>query len=357
MALHMRDDYAKHSETQGVVVTNTMQILHETLASLHDSGRNLFIIADYGSASGSNSFAVIREIASVIHKTHPNVRSILVIHEDLPGTNWQNLWNATTTGGAYKSCSLPVFVLSSGISFYNQVLPSSLGVDFAMCYTAIHWLSCLPSGLISPKAVFHYDCTPEEQALFAEQANNDLRTFARCRAMEMRPGAKLLVTVLAIGDDLVPRSGGRVASTFSRLWYSFVEAGELTAAEFSRLALPYYRRTRSQVLSVMSHAEIVSAGLRLDNVSPMMHKDCPYVSLRDAGGGGNNVSSFAQALTENNMATFQPYWLHSLPQRLTASQKQNLIERVRQGMVDAIEADPAAYSSYSEFFVVTMSKE
>jgi len=123
-------------------------------------------------------------VASLLAAPHPNpFRDSLRSSQEL--------------SSPYDSSNNGVFVSATGIGFHSQAYPSST-VDFGMSYTAMHWLSRGPDGLVGRPAEMHAancgtssdtSCGAAEKA----QAALDWNKIITARAAELKKGGRMVI--------------------------------------------------------------------------------------------------------------------------------------------------------------------
>ncbi|KJE97000.1 hypothetical protein CAOG_07488 [Capsaspora owczarzaki ATCC 30864] len=237
-------------------------------------------IADYGSATGSNSAPVLLEILKTLQTvsaaqrgidvdataaqapgvttasttTHTQsassraLRQIELFSVDLPHTEWSSYFDlhetplkhsgdsnnagvAATTGAAVGSslASMPTspryllgcmgdfYEHATGRSFYLQCAPND-SVSFGFSSTAFHWLSKLPFQLTT-----HIVCSlasRDELERWKEHSASDWRQILEMRALELRLNASLVIAVpvgLASSDPSDYRVTGSYRGIFEKL--------------------------------------------------------------------------------------------------------------------------------------------
>ena len=140
------------------VIETALPLVLESIAALPmpTEGRP-FVVADYGTADAGTSLGTMNKIVAAIRAREPG-REVSLQYEDQKDNEWKSVFNhalghKNVTDAYGVELSSPyradngVFVSATGISFHQQAYPSST-VDFGMSYTAMHWLSSGPGGLV-----------------------------------------------------------------------------------------------------------------------------------------------------------------------------------------------------------------
>lgn len=164
------------------------------------SAPDTIVIADYGASEGHNSLAPMASAIGVLRKRVGADRAISVVHTDLPGNDFVTLFQTLDQDPAsYVRDDAAVFPSAVGRSFYRQILPSG-SVTLGWTSWSIQWLSRIPSPI--PDHVYaDYSQDLGVRAAYRTQSAEDWRSFLAARGNELRPGGRLVVLTVAVGDD------------------------------------------------------------------------------------------------------------------------------------------------------------
>src|SRR5262249_46840534 len=132
-----------------------------------------------------------------------------------------------------------------GGSFYGPLLPPGT-VHLATCFNAIHWLDRLPAVPVPDGVGYRRPrphrpglaVSPEVTAAFKGQAEQDLVRFLECRARELVPGGKLLLS--GPGDTSQVSTADGVLDVLNDACLDLVAAGRLERGQYERLTMPCY---------------------------------------------------------------------------------------------------------------------
>jgi hypothetical protein len=135
---------------------------------------------------------------------------------------------------------------------------------------------------------------------FARQSADDWRAFLNARAVELRPGAQLVIVGGAALDD---GSSGAEAlmDALDAALRDAVTSGSLTQAEYDGMAIPTWNRTLSEFTAPFAAPDV---GLVLLEQSLHALPDqylAAYRSSGDAATFGDAVSGFLRAFTEPSL--------------------------------------------------------
>jgi SAM dependent carboxyl methyltransferase len=156
-------------------------------------------IADYGSSEGHNSLVPIAAALGILRERVGNERAIFVFHADLPGNDFTALFETLANDPAsYLRDDPAVFAAAIGRSYFEQILPAS-SVTLGWSAWAVQWLSRVPC-TIPDQVQVAYSHDAAARSAFAEQAAEDWRRFLAMRGCELRPGARLVVSVKALAE-------------------------------------------------------------------------------------------------------------------------------------------------------------
>jgi len=239
--------YNKHAALQasaGALAAPVLQIAASDIR-LSDS-LEPFIIADYGSSQGKNSFVPLRAAINSLRARASADRPILVIHIDQPTNDFNELFRALNEEpDSYLRDNVNVFHATVGKSFYESVLPREF-VDLGWSSYAAQWLSRAP--LLIPGHI-HARCSSGAVWMaFENQAAEDWKTFLALRARELRPGGRLVVVLPGVDDDgsfpLI-----RLFDEANNALGEMVIDGVITADQRAHMVLSAYPRRRQDLLA------------------------------------------------------------------------------------------------------------
>jgi len=191
-SVKMSDSYKDNSKMQQTVTGRAIsgEILAKPLLRYIDENAEEFAstapfrIAEFGVADGSNSVDVLTHLIETV-RSRSETKPIEILCNDLPSANMTALFeNLNPLKTQFKE----VYIQACGDSFYKQIFPDN-SVDFAICFTSIHWLEKMPCFLEGtiyiPTATDGY--SPEAAEAWKNQAANDWRNFLECRRKELKP--------------------------------------------------------------------------------------------------------------------------------------------------------------------------
>ncbi|MEX0349613.1 MAG: hypothetical protein AB3N15_09330 [Paracoccaceae bacterium] len=288
--------YDSNSAPQWTATAHVLPWLEEVASTLELPGDGAITLADFGCSEGRNSVAVMQRLVSALRARSD--RPIRTIHSDLPTNDFSDLFELLDPeGGAFEDDH--VYSSAVGGSMFRQLLPPA-SVQIAMTFNAIGFLSRRPldhlpgyilaNGPSALNPVGHVSAA--ERASFAQQADADLRSFARARAAELVPGGKLLIEVFGAGEQL--RTCDGIYDALNDAVLDALKAGMLTQEAYARYYQPVYMRTLDEVMAAFEDSNSgLSALFTLDR-SELYEIPVSFVEAYRKSG---DVATYAQAYT------------------------------------------------------------
>ncbi len=203
------------------------------------------VIADYGASEGRNSLAPMAAAIAALRERVGGERAISVVHTDLPDNDFAALFRSLGSDpGSYLAGDANVYPSAIGRTFYEQLLPSA-SVTLGWSSWAVQWLSRIP-GPIGDQVQVALSRDVSVRDAYARQADADWRTFLRCRAAEMRSGARLVVLTMARDDRGDFGYGPLLVALYDSL-LALVDDGLIARDEARRMVIPTVGRTRAEL--------------------------------------------------------------------------------------------------------------
>lgn len=168
--------------------------IHRQRDTISNSLRNLTLpkpgcplqLVDYGCASGKNSIR-LSEIVEWAIRRRGFAGELVIIRNDNSAADLRRLTRTLHRASARQSLQKRSELIAPG-SFFRQVVPSDSS-HVGLSTTAVHWLSVSQSSSAASR----------RQSLVRRSASSisasDWSVFLRHRARELKPGAKLIVTM------------------------------------------------------------------------------------------------------------------------------------------------------------------
>ncbi|KAL8603298.1 hypothetical protein ACOMHN_017411 [Nucella lapillus] len=138
-----------YGQTFGPISRDAIALVKENIIEAVDSiPDNLkeggpFTIADYGAADGFASMPLIKELIEVVRKKHGEI-PVQVVYEDQASSDFNSLfrlvYGVIPDPYHYFSKFRDVFMMATGTSFYEQILPAN-SAHLIMSFMAAQYLS------------------------------------------------------------------------------------------------------------------------------------------------------------------------------------------------------------------------
>lgn len=220
--------------------------------ALPEVGRPL-TIADYGSSEGSNALRAMRQAITALRRrgaAHP----IWAVFSDLSTNNFNQLFANLARAKALPAAEDGVFSAAIGGSFYESLLPPAT-VQLAMSFNAVLWLDHLPAEPLENFVVYlgprshraDIRVPPTVAQAFARLAKGNLEQFLRCRAGELAPGGRLLVSQPGSNQEYCTGEG--LYDLVHDACLDLISAGRLDRAAYAKVTIPIYFRTVEEMLA------------------------------------------------------------------------------------------------------------
>lgn len=320
------------------------------------AGDNL-VIADFGCADGGTGLQAMRHLANHARTLRPN-GSVLIVYEDQPLNDFNALTRMVQGQDGPPPLHDPtrgVYVLTSGASFYQSVLPPG-GLHLGVSATAMHWLSAKPSDI--DDHVHAVGADGAALAAFQAQAARDWETILLRRAAELAPGGRLVFCNFCRDEEgryLGHTGGVSMFATFREIWLAFRAQGRLSAAEFSAMTFPQYYRTVDEFAAPLRDpaGPVAAAGLRLETIETGV-TPCPYAAAFARDGG--DPTAFARAYVPTLRSWSESTFFNGLSARRPEAERRQVIEDFYQAYVDRVAADPRGHAMDYVHAYMTIAK-
>jgi len=315
-----------------------------------------FALADFGAADGGTSIDLMRRAVSEVRRVAPS-RAITLTYTDLPHNDFSSLFRllhglipdrADAPVGQMEN----VFTFASGTSFYRQVFPSN-SLDFGFSATAMHWLSRLP-GQISDH-VHAVGADEKEKDLFRAQSQADWERILLARAVELKPGGKLVLANFCEDEQgrYLGNTGGiNMHDTFAKHWRRVHRERHLSEAEYrAGTFMQFYKRVEDFTAPFAGPGTLVRrAGLTLERVFTRV-TECPYaVRFRQEGG---DAAAFAASYLPTLRSWSESTFFSALSPDRPIEERRDIIDDFYAGYQADVAANPSGHGmDYVHCFMV-----
>jgi hypothetical protein len=333
--------YSRSTQGAKDVIDSATPLILEALASVEpENGAGVFRAADFGAADGGTSLDMWRQALAKLRRAAPN-RPIELIYTDLPGNDFSQLFRTVhgqTEARTFLTEVDDVFVVASGTSFHDAVLPQS-SLHFGFSANASHYIVETPCEISDH--VHMVGARGAERAAYEEQGRRDWERFLLARAHELAPGGRLVLINFGIdevGRYLGSTEGVSMFDSFARLWRGLAEEGVITQREFAATNFPQCYRTLEQFVAPFEDpgSSVRRAGLRLERADTRIAV-CPYA--RDFERRGD-ATAFADAYLPTLRSWSEAVFLRGLDPKRSAEERVGIVDEFYRRYRDEVIAAP-----------------
>jgi hypothetical protein len=342
-----RGAYNKHAKLPAGGAALAMTHLENAAANVSlDASQRPVVIADYGSSQGKNSLAPLRTMIAGLRPRIGGERHIQVFHIDQASNDFNSLFAVLANDADRYARDEPnVFPCAIGRTFYESVLPPG-SVHLGWCSYAAVWLSRVPCRI--PGHFISMCSSGAVRAEFERQAAEDWRTFLSLRAVELAPGAKLVVVLPALGDDGVSGFEG-IMNHANAVLSEMVDEGAVTPEERAEMTIgPHPRRKRDLLAPFADGGQF--DGLIVEICETSMLEDAAWHLLQRDG----NKEGFAAKHALFFRSVFMPSLAAGL-RRVREGDESALVkfgDRLERGMKDRVMREPLPMNSLVQTIVL-----
>ncbi|MBA0636927.1 hypothetical protein Godav_029923 [Gossypium davidsonii] len=262
--------YVKNSSLQETVISMVKPMLEETITELCSAmlpGADCLKVADLGCSAGPNALLVVSEIIDTIDETCRRLKHpppcLQAFLNDLPGNDFNaifkyllpSFYDRLEIEKGNKFAINKCFVAGVAGSFYGRLFPPN-SLHFVHSSYAIMWISKAPKELVtkagtalnkdnicvaktSPRAVFE---------AYLDQFKRDFTLFLRCRADEIVPNGRMLLTTMGSIKSNDPLT---IWEFVGLKLHDMVAEGLIEEEKLGSFNLPYYAASTEEIKSVI----------------------------------------------------------------------------------------------------------
>jgi len=334
--------YNRHAAVPAGGANLALPFLEQAVRNLAlGGGDEPIVIADYGSSQGKNSLAPLRAAIRGLRARVGPQRPILVVHIDQHANDFNTLFDVLHNDPERYSLDDPnVFPSAIGRSFYETVFPPRY-VDLGWCSYAAIWLSRIPARI--PGHFISLAATGEVRAAFERQGAEDWKLFLSQRAVELRPGGRLVVVLPGLSDDGV--AGFEPLFNLANATLSeMVREGLIPAEERAQMVLGNYGRRRSELLDPFRH-DGQFQGLTVEH--------CDLSQLPDAAWADFQRDGNKEVLVSRRAAFFRAIFVPSLACAIPdPARRLGFADHMEQKLKQRLAVDPAPFHSFVQTMVL-----
>ncbi|KAK7482478.1 hypothetical protein BaRGS_00026295 [Batillaria attramentaria] len=328
---------------------------------------DVFTIGDYGTADGSVSIPLIREIIELVRKTKGNVQ-IQVVYEDQPSNDFNSLFKRLhgliPDPPTYLHEFKDVFVLASGASFYHQIVPDN-SADLLMSFIAAHWMSEAPTKFQDSLHRFP-NANEAERKLVAAQGAKDWEAFLLLRAKELKSGGVLIVSTPS-EDPEMKQQGVRHCNQGTEegmlnMWRRMRDEGKITNEEFVNTnfnrCTRYLEEYKAPFVDVNS--AVYKAGMRLISAEQVLSGCVAQKAWQQKleKEGVDDRKTWAKAVVQQHRCWSNSSFIRGLSDTRTESEKEALVDEMYSRLeAEVATQDPKVFKNWYLLGYVFARKE
>jgi hypothetical protein len=269
----------------------------------------------------------------------------MIYHVDQPSNDFNSLFKLLDTNPGRYSWNDPyAYPCAIGRSFYENVLPTN-SVHIGWSSYAAMWIRRIPA-LIPGHFAFQRS-TGDVRVAWDRQGAEDWETFLSLRALELRQGGCLIVSVPGADEH-----GGsvfeRVLDQANAELATMIDEGAITAEERRRMALNVWPRRISDLVAPFGGGRFHS--LTLKAAETRLLQDSAWVAYekdRDAGALATKHAMFFRAVFAPTLASYLDAVRAGDPGAPAA-----FADRLTRGLKRRLAANPAHINSLVQILVV-----
>jgi hypothetical protein len=344
----MGKDYAQHSGVQHSAESYGLPMLARALdAVVLPTGDAPFRAADLGAAAGTNSLEPMRAVVEGVRARTGTDTPVTVVHTDILANDFNTLLaNVLQTPGSYAR-EPGVYVFAEARSFYEPLFaPGDLHLVWSAI--AVHWVSRVPEPIAGH--IYSSRATGSARDALAQQSWRDWAAFLTHRAREVRPGGQLVVVGGAAEDDGSSGAEGLMDAANAVL-VELVGDGVLDPAEYARMTIPTWNRTRAEFLAPLRDGPLAQAW-RLEEHELLALPDTVLEQYDRTG----DADAFADAVTTFFGAAFGPSLYSALDPARDPSAVRAVTAAFESRLKARIVADPRAVETHWHVVMLRLTR-
>ena len=344
----MGPGYARHSRVQHRAGDYGMPLLHRALEAVAlPQGGMPFRVADLGVAAGTNSLDPMRAVVEQIRKRTGGNTPVTVVHTDIPANDFNTMFATVLDSPGSYAHQPQVFAYAEARSFYEPLFPPA-ELHLAWSAIAVHWLSRVVEPI--PNHIYCSRATGSARRALQEQSRGDWEAFLTQRARELRSGGQLVVLGGAAAAD---ESSGAEAlmDTANAVLVDLVGQGLITPAEYARMTIPTWNRTRAEFLAPLQTGPLTEV-LRVEEHELVALPDILLDQFQATG----DAQVFADQVTAFFQAAFGPSVFSALDPGRGSDEVEAVSKAFATGLHARIATDPQAVETHWHIVVLRITR-
>nr|UMB49594.1 salicylic acid methyltransferase [Gerbera hybrid cultivar] len=255
--------YSSNSLLQKKVISMTKPVIDEALTHLYCSMNfpKTLIMADLGCSSGPNTLMLVSDLIKTLDKInftfgHDKSPEIQIYLNDLPQNDFNTIFlslpkfhkNFAKEIESYSS-SPRCYITGVPGSFYTRLFLSKT-IHFVHSSYSLMWLSQVPEvGMMNKGNIYMSRTSPPSviQA-YHEQFQKDFFVFLKCRAQEVVPGGRMVLTILGRrSDDPCSKECCYIWELLAMALNDMVFEGRIEEGKMDSFNIPQYTPSAKEV--------------------------------------------------------------------------------------------------------------
>ena len=318
------------------------------LPHLEAAARNLtfgdepIVIADYGASQGRNSMAPMRIAIEEIRARAGASRAIQVVHTDLPSNDFAALFAALEDDpDSYLNGQDNIYPSAIGRSYYQPIFASN-SVHLAWNTWTMHWMD--GEAIHAPDHIFAaFSKDPVVGERVTQRQALDWKRFLECRAVELRPGGKLITAL--VGSKSGSTGWQWLGNAYWRALVELGSEGVLSRDELTRLTIPVGGRTVEDI-RVPFDANNRFAGLTLEHAELVDVPDPWWQTYQKTG----DAMALARNHANSTRGWSGPTLLRCLGER---ADRAAVVDMIFDRLATSLAASPQQHATYLTLAVLT----
>jgi hypothetical protein len=335
--------YNKYARLPAVGAALAFPLLEKAVRNIRlDSSDQPIILADYGSSQGKNSLAPVRLAIKNLRSRAGADRSVLAYHIDQPSNDFNTLFEVVDLDqDSYVHEDSRAFPCVIGRSFYRQVLPANY-VHLAWSSYAAVWLKRIP--MLIPGHFIAMGSTGAVREAFASQAAKDWEAFLSLRALELRPGGRLVVVLPAVADSGL--SGfEHLMDRANEVLEDMVNDGAILGQERAGMVLGSFPRHQRELTAPFS---------RDGQFQQLVVEDVAFFALPDSAWADYERDGDREGLAARQARFFRSIFVPSLASALGSDPERHRLfsDQFEKRLSDRLGSQPAPLHSFVQAIVL-----
>ncbi|XP_002450044.2 jasmonate O-methyltransferase [Sorghum bicolor] len=265
--------YARNSTFQSAEQMRMKPQIEEAIMELCGNSTPLprsMVIADLGCSCGPNALTMVSAAVDAIHRQCLELQQpppeLSLLLNDLPSNDFNTTIKHLVEFQERKNIDkgqhgFSPFVMTSIVpgSFYGRLFTTG-SVHLVLSSNSLHWLSKVPEDLLKNGIpMYHSDeqlrrkTWPVVLDAYAQQFRKDLLWFLECRAQEMVPGGRLIVSLTGTQSPATASNGSaqQMLEFIARILDDMASRGVLDKQKLKAFYIPLYSPSEKEVKEII----------------------------------------------------------------------------------------------------------